>query len=52
MPTLVFFREEGFYPVEVPDWLPLKTQAETHASVNPGTLRVEDIHGNVLWSKP
>lgn len=45
----LFFREidgkEMFYPVEdnyKQDWA-------AHASCNPGTIRVEDIDGKVLW---
>lgn len=38
MRTVIFFREEGWYPVE-------------HVDLNPGTKRVEDIDGNVLWPK-
>jgi hypothetical protein len=49
MPILIFFRAEGFYPVEALPDRDLKTQAADHAELNPGTLRVEDIEGNVLW---
>lgn len=44
--TVVFFREEGWYPLDLPEWDDL---AE-HARRNPGTLRIEDLDGNVLWS--
>ena len=48
-PILIFCRAEGFYAIEaVPD-RDLKQQAEEHAALNPGTLRVEDVDGNVLW---
>lgn len=46
---ILFFREECFYPTEYPadynNW-----QAE--ADRNPGTLRIEDAKGKVLWSAP
>lgn len=46
---IVFFRADGFYPTSYPadysDW-----QAE--ADRNPGTLRIEDAQGNVLWQAP
>lgn len=43
--VVIFFREEGWYPMELPeasDW------AE-HAALNPGTLRIETLDGDVLW---
>jgi hypothetical protein len=47
----LFFREidgnEVFYPVEDN----LKQDWAEHARLNPGTIRVEDMDGNVLWSK-
>jgi len=46
MISAVFFREDGFYILddlsEDEDWA-------KHAELNPGTLRIEDINGNVLW---
>lgn len=46
---LIFFRKEGFYFIDaVPD-VDLKKQAEDNAKSNPGTTRVEDDEGNVLW---
>lgn len=47
--TLIFFRATGFYLVQGVLDVPLKQQAEDHAVLNPGTLRIEDVHGNVLW---
>lgn len=46
---MVFVRAEGFYAVHSVRGLDLREQAGTHAALNPGTLRVEDIHGNALW---
>jgi hypothetical protein len=52
-PVLIFFRkdngEDFFYPVEADPRRDLKEQAEKMAIINPGTLRVEDINGNILW---
>ncbi len=55
METLVFFRKDGdeevFYPVGIPD-IPGKTIEEIasdSAEINPGTVRVEDVNGRVLW---
>lgn len=49
MRTIIFIRDGFFYPTEYPadysNW-----QAE--ADRNPGTLRIEDIDGNVLWEAP
>jgi hypothetical protein len=41
----VFRRAEQFYVIDLP---PNDDLAE-HARLNPGTLRIEDIHGNRLW---
>ena len=53
---LIFFRKgadddvEFFYPVEYPDDVKTPEQLATDsADCNPGTVRVEDIEGNVLW---
>lgn len=42
---VIFFREGMFYPLE----LPVTDDLAKHAECNPGTLRIEDIRGNVLW---
>lgn len=47
--VMIFVREGMFYPVQGVRGVPLPQQAAGHAALNPGTLRVEDIHGNVLW---
>jgi hypothetical protein len=44
--TVVFIREGMFYPLT----LPVTDNLATHARYNPGTLRIEDPEGNVLWS--
>jgi len=40
-----FHRAEGWYPLELAD----DEDARKNAEFNPGTLRVEDIDGNVVW---
>lgn len=47
---MIFFRANGFYFVEPLPYLDLKQQAQDHAIINPGTLRIEDTNGNILWS--
>ena len=51
MPTrpTVFFREDTFYLVNTYDDEGYAELAE-HARLNPGTIRIEDMSGNVLWS--
>lgn len=53
MPTAIFFRGDHFYPVEflapAECGRSMEQQAADHAELNPGTTRVEDIDGNVLW---
>lgn len=41
----IFFREAGWYPLELKDDLDAQQNAET----NPGTLKVEDINGRIVW---
>jgi len=49
MRTILFFREGTFYPTEYPanysNW-------QVEADRNPGTIRIEDIKGKVLWKRP
>lgn len=51
--TVLFFREEGFYHIDLLDpatcGKSIVEQACDHAVINPGTLRVEDLEGHVLW---
>lgn len=42
---VIFFREGGWYPLE----LPISDDLAKHAELNPGTLRIEDAKGNILW---
>lgn len=42
---VIFFREGGWYPVEIRRG----ENVAQHAELNPGTLRVEDLAGNILW---
>jgi hypothetical protein len=49
VPILIFFREDMFYPIEAMPGIPLRQQAEDNAVLNPGTTRVEDVDGNILW---
>lgn len=46
---MIFFRKDGWYPVQGVKDVPLARQAADHASLNPGTLKIEDIDGVVLW---
>jgi hypothetical protein len=47
--VMIFFREGMFYPVQGVASVPLADQAAEHAALNPGTSRVEDTEGTVLW---
>ncbi len=47
MQPYIFFRAEGWYPVECKD----DADALVHIELNPGTIRVEDIKGRVVWSE-
>lgn len=41
----IFIREGVFYVID----LPVDEDLNLHATLNPGTLRIEDMSGNVLW---
>jgi hypothetical protein len=47
--TVIFFREEGFYPIEFSGTKNPIEEAADHARLNPGTQRVETIGGEILW---
>jgi hypothetical protein len=44
----LFFRAEGFYPLELKD----DEDARVNARLNPGTIRVENIKGDTIWKMP
>lgn len=41
----IFFREGVFYPVSCDD----DAEAKRHSEINPGTLKVEDVNGRLVW---
>ncbi len=41
----VFIRDGHFYAIS----LPVDDDLNRHAELNPGTLRIENIDGDVLW---
>lgn len=41
----IFYREGMFYPVEEAD----ESRIPEHVKLNPGTRRVEDIDGRIVW---
>lgn len=45
MQTVIFRRAEGWYPIDIK----VGDDIAKHAELNPGTLAVEDMAGNVLW---
>lgn len=48
MNTYIFFREDGWYPMEFKD----DAEAIANAECNPGTIRVEDaVKEYVVWKK-
>jgi len=44
--TFLFFRETGFYPIDIPPQTVID-----NVKCNPGTIRVEDMRGNVVWEE-
>lgn len=47
--TVIFFRENMFYPIQLSGLKPSAEEAAEHAAWNPGTLRIESLTGEVLW---
>ena len=43
----IFFRADGFYPIELKNDAAAKASAEN----NPGTLRVETPDGKIVWEQ-
>ena len=53
-PIAIFFRDDEYwYPIMFMQpsecGRTMEQQAADHAELNPGTQRIEDIEGNVLW---
>lgn len=42
---------EHFYPIQFMGSKSPADEAADHAALNPGTLRVEDVAGNILWQQ-
>jgi len=47
--TVIFFREDTFYPITLSGLKDARIEAAEHAELNPGTLRIERIDGEVIW---
>lgn len=43
--VVIFFRKEGFYPVQFTP----NCKVEDHVRLNPGTIRVEELNGKIIW---
>lgn len=47
--TVIFFRKEGFYQIQLSGLKSVAEEVADHVALNPGTLRVEDFDGDVIW---
>lgn len=47
MSVYIFFRKEGWYPIEFSD----DTEAIRNAETNIGTLKVTDADGRLVWTR-
>ena len=47
--VVLFFREGGFYPVQLSGLKETADEVPDHVALNPGTIRVESIAGEVIW---
>lgn len=48
---LIMICEGGFYPIQSLKGQDLKKQAKDHGELNAHIMRVEDIQGNILWTR-
>lgn len=48
---LIIICENGFYPIETVDGIPISQQAKDHGEINNHIMRIEDVEGNILWSR-
>lgn len=49
--TMIMRTGSHFYPVQASGAKPLQEEAADHGSLNHHVKCIEDIHGNVLWSR-
>lgn len=47
--TVLFFRDGFFYPVRLHGVKSTADEVPDHVALNPGTIRVERLNGEVLW---
>lgn len=47
--VVLFFREGGFYPVQLSGMKATAEEVPDHVAINPGTVRVESLSGEVIW---
>jgi len=47
--VVLFFREGGFYPVQLSGTKTTADEVPDHVALNPGTMRVENLAGEVIW---
>lgn len=48
--TVIFIRDGMFYPITLSGTKPVAEECADHARLNPGTLRIETMSGEVLWA--
>lgn len=47
---VIFFRQDMFYPVTLSGTKPTDDEVADHVALNPGTTRVEDLNGRVIYN--
>ena len=50
--VVVFFRHDGFYPIQLYGEKSTLDEVVDHVALNPGTVRVEDLNGRLIWELP
>lgn len=48
---VIFHRNDCWYPVEFSSYRVLRKDLEEHVRLNPGTTKVTDGQGKVLWEQ-
>ena len=49
--VVLFIRDQHFYPVQFMGTKPSEQEVLDHVALNPETLRVERMNGQVLWER-
>lgn len=49
---LLMILQDGWYPVETVEGVPLEKQAKDHGELNDHVMKVTTMDGEILWKRP